>query len=75
MMMMMVIVRMMVKVCNDDCYLVMKVIFVKEVMSCDVSPVAMLYFQNEILLLPFCPGLFAFSCSTLWPVSMVITPH
>ena len=29
------------EVCEDDCYLVMKVILVKEVMSCDVSPVAM----------------------------------
>ena len=41
MMMMMVMVTMMVNVCDDDCYLVMKVILVKEVMSCDVSPVAM----------------------------------
>ena len=32
---------MMVNVCDDDCCLVMKVILVKEVMSCDVSPVAM----------------------------------
>ena len=38
MMMMMVV---MVNVCDDDCYLVMKVILVKEVMSFDVSPVAM----------------------------------
>ena len=31
----------MVNVCDDDCYLmVMKVILVKEVMSCDVLPVA-----------------------------------
>ena len=28
-------------VCDDDCCLVMKVILVKEVISCDVSPVAM----------------------------------
>ena len=41
MMMMMVMVTMMVHLCDDDCYLVMKVILVKEVMSCDVSPVAM----------------------------------
>ena len=41
MMMMMVMVTMMMNVCDDDCYLVMKVIFVKEVISCDVSPVAM----------------------------------
>ena len=34
---------MMVNVCDDDCYLVMKVILVKEVMSCDVSPVAMFF--------------------------------
>ena len=38
MMMMMVMVTMMVNICDDDCDLVMKV---KEVMSCDVSPVAM----------------------------------
>ena len=38
-------VMMMVNICDDDCYLVMKVILVKEVMSCDVSPVAM--FFNE----------------------------
>ena len=37
----MVMVTMMVNVCDDDCYLVMKVILVKEVMSCDVLPVAM----------------------------------
>ena len=43
MMTMMVMVTMMVDVCDDDCCqcLVMKVILVKEVMSCDVSPVAM----------------------------------
>ena len=41
MMMMMVMVTMMVNICDDDCDLVMKVILVKEVMSCDVSPVAM----------------------------------
>ena len=40
-MMMMVMVTMMVNVCNDDCCPVMKVILVKAVMSCDVSPVAM----------------------------------
>ena len=34
----MVMVTMMVNVCDDDCYIVMKVILVKEVMSCDVSP-------------------------------------
>ena len=34
---------MMVNVCDDDCYLVMKVIFVKEVMSCDVSPASNVY--------------------------------
>ena len=41
--MMMVMVTMMVNVCDDDCCqcLVMKVILVKEVMSCDVSLVAM----------------------------------
>ena len=38
---------MMVNVCDDDCYLVMKVILVKEVMSCDVSPVAMFQFSSE----------------------------
>ena len=41
MMMMMVMVTMMVNVCDYDCYLVVKVIIVKEVMSCDVSPLAM----------------------------------
>ena len=41
MMMVLVMVTIMVNVCDDDCYLVMKVILVKEVMSCDVSPVAM----------------------------------
>ena len=41
--MMMVMLTMMVNICDDDCYLllVMKVTLVKEVMSCDVSPVAM----------------------------------
>ena len=43
MMMMMVMVTIMVNICDGDCYLVMKVILVKEVMSCDVSPVAMFY--------------------------------
>ena len=43
MMMMMVMVTMMVNVCDDDCYLVMIVILVKEVMSCDVSAVAMFF--------------------------------
>ena len=43
MMMMMVMVTMMMNVCDDDCYLVMKVILLKEVMSCDVSPMAMFY--------------------------------
>ena len=42
MMMMMVMVTMMVNICDDDCDPVMKVISVKEVMPCDVSPVAML---------------------------------
>ena len=41
MVMMMVMVTMMVNICDDDCDLVIKVISVKEVMSCDVSPVAM----------------------------------
>ena len=40
--MMMMMVTMMVNVCDDDCYLV-RVIFVKEVISCDVSPVAMFF--------------------------------
>ena len=43
----MVMVTMMVNVCGDDCYLVMKVILVKEVMPCDVSPVAM-FFRGTI---------------------------
>ena len=41
----MVMVTMMVNVCDDDCCLVMKVILVKEVMSCDVSPVAMFFVE------------------------------
>ena len=41
MMMVMVMVTIMVNICDEDCDLVMKVISVKEVMSCDVSPVAM----------------------------------
>ena len=49
MMMVMVMVTMMVNVCDDDCYLVMKVILVKEVMSCDVSPVAMFLTANIIV--------------------------
>ena len=49
MMMVMVMVTMMVNVCDDDCYLVMKVTLVKEVMSCDVSPVAMFIFMLEHL--------------------------
>ena len=40
-MMMMVMVIMMVNICDDDCDLVIKVILVKKVMSCDVLPVAM----------------------------------
>ena len=39
--MMIVMVTMMVNICDDDCYLVRKVILVKEMMSCNVSPVAM----------------------------------
>ena len=49
MMMMMVTVTMTVNICDDDCDLVMKIILVKEVMSCDVSPVAMLL-DNSIFL-------------------------
>ena len=41
MMMIMVMVTIMVNICDDDCYLVMKAILVKEVMPCEVSPVAM----------------------------------
>ena len=41
MVMVTMMVTMMVNVCDDDCYLVMKVRLVKEVMSCDVLPVAM----------------------------------
>ena len=48
----MMMVTMMVNVCDDDCYLVMKVILVKEVMSCDVSPVAMFYLF--VCLFDFC---------------------
>ena len=46
MMMMMVMVTIMVNICDYYCYLVMKVILVKEVMSCDISPVAM--FTNKV---------------------------
>ena len=46
MMIMMVMVTMMVDVCDDDCYLVMKVTLDKEVMSCDVSPVAMFSYEK-----------------------------
>ena len=45
MMMMVVMETMMVNICNDDCDIVIKVILVKEVMSCDVSPVAMFLFS------------------------------
>ena len=48
--MMMVIVTMMVNICDDDGDLVMKVILVKEVMSCDVSPVAMFIFAAPTIL-------------------------
>ena len=47
MMMMVVMVIMMVNVCDDDCYLVMKVILAKEVMSCDVSAVAMFTYVSR----------------------------
>ena len=43
MVMVMVMVTMMVNICDDDCDPVMKVILVKEVMSCDVSPVGMFF--------------------------------
>ena len=48
MMMMMVMVTMMVNVCDDDCCLVMRVILVKEVMSCDVLHVAMFWFSAQV---------------------------
>ena len=38
----------MVNVCDDDCYLMMKVILVKEVMSCDVSPVVRFVPSNSV---------------------------
>ena len=47
MVMVMVMVTMMVNVCDDDYYLVIKVTLVKEAMSCDVSPVAM--FENAMI--------------------------
>ena len=47
MMMMIVMVTMMANICGDDCYLLMKVILVKEVMSCDVSPVAMFRWPKQ----------------------------
>ena len=46
MMMMMVMVTIMVNISDEDCDLVMKVILIKEVMSCDVSSVAM--FLREV---------------------------
>ena len=46
MVMVTMMVTMMVNVCDDDCYLVMKVTLVKEVMSCNVSPVAMFSSQK-----------------------------
>ena len=46
-MMMMMMVTMKVNVCDDDGYLVMKVILVKEVISCDVSPAEMFFFSNH----------------------------
>ena len=42
-MMMMMMVTMMVNICDDDCDLVIKVVSVKEVMSCDVLPVAIFF--------------------------------
>ena len=48
MVMVTMMVTMMVNVCDDDCYLVMKVILVKEVMSCDVSPVAMFFWASPL---------------------------
>ena len=47
MVMVTMMVTMMVNVCDDDCYLVMKVRLVKEVMSCDVLPVAMFFSCNR----------------------------
>ena len=44
---MMMMVTMMVNVCDDDCYLVMKVILVKEVVSRDVLPVAMFFYSKS----------------------------
>ena len=38
---------MMVNVLDDDCYLMMKVILVKEVMSCDISPMDMFSIKRE----------------------------
>ena len=45
--MMMMMMTMMVNVYDDNCYLFMKVISVKEVMYCDVSPVAMFGKNNS----------------------------
>ena len=41
MMMVMVMVTIMVNICDDDCFLAIDESYVKEVRSCDVSPVAM----------------------------------
>ena len=48
MMIMMVMVTIMVNICDDDCCLVMKVILVNEVLSCDVSPVAMFFIEFQV---------------------------
>ena len=47
MMMMMMMMMIMVKVYYVDCSLAMKVMFVKEVISCDVSPVAMFFYVSD----------------------------
>ena len=58
----------MVNICDDDYYLVMKVILVKEVMSCDVSPVAMFFatFPNVLFASKDMLKLIQFWCHISW---------
>ena len=64
--MMMLMVTMMVNICDDDCDLVMKALLVKEVMSSDVSPVAMFIFK-------ICLSIFKCSCEKQMKMSSLAT--
>jgi len=61
---------MMVNICDDDCYLVMKVILVKEVMSCDVSPVKM--FLTYFILAYFRTSHFVYRHASAYPHIRII---